>query len=79
MDVKETILNLLQVKYTIPPETDLNDLNYLEEGFVDSLGLIKFICELEEVFKIEFTDEELSLDDFQNVQKLINLVEGKIK
>lgn len=79
MSVKESVLNLLQVKYTIPLDKDVQTLNYIEEGYVDSLGVIKFVCDIEDQFNIEFTDDEIMSDDFQIVGKLITLVEEKMK
>lgn len=78
MNTKEIVLELLQVKYTIPKEKDLTTFNYIEEGFIDSLGVIKFICDIEETFNIEFTDEEVMSDKFQVVGYLIELIEKKM-
>ena len=57
--VKEYILELLQKNYTIEDDADVDNLNYIEEGYVTSLGLIQFMIELEEKFNIRFTDDEL--------------------
>lgn len=79
MSVKENILNLLQVKYSIPSDKDIQTLNYMEEGYIDSLGVIKFICDMEDQFNIEFSDDEIMSDEFQIVGKLITLIEKKMK
>lgn len=61
---EEFILRYIQKKYTIPEGTDVFSLNYIEQGYIDSLGLIKFIVDLEDEFNIEFTDDDRSIFDF---------------
>ena len=77
-DVKEYILDALQREYSFPEGVDLNKFNYVEEGFMDSLGLLQFIAELEDEFNIEFTDAELESPDFKLVGPLCELVESKM-
>ena len=79
MNVKEVIMNLIQKKYTIDETVDLEKFNYIESGFVDSLGIIQFIAELEDEFSIEFSDEELASTEFKTVGGVIKIVEEKIK
>jgi acyl carrier protein len=77
--VKEYILELLQKNYTIDDTEDIDNLNYIEAGYVSSLGLIQFIVDLEDKYGISFTDDEISSEDFQVVGKLTKLIESKIK
>ncbi len=77
--VREFVLNYLQKEYSFPEEADVNSINYIENGYVDSIGLLKFIVELEEEFGIEFTDEELSSPGFKITGELIRLAEKKAK
>lgn len=79
MEVKEYVLNLLQKKYSFDAEIDLENFNYVESGFVDSIGIIKFVVELEDKFLIEFTDEEMTSPEFRTVNGLINLIERKVQ
>jgi len=76
--VEEFILKYIQKKYTIPKDTDVYCLNYIEKGYIDSLGLIKFIIELEDEFGIELSDDELGSPSIKIIGELIKLVEGKI-
>ena len=76
--VEEYILNYIQKNYTVPVDTDIYSLNYVEQGYVDSLGFIKFIVELEEEFGFEFSDDELGMPDVKVVGELIKLVREKI-
>ena len=53
-------------------------LNYVESGYVDSMGLIQFIATIEDEFSIEFEDEELENPEIKVVGKLIELIERKM-
>lgn len=79
MNVAEYIIEALQKKHAIDKSVDLETLNYVEEGYVDSLGIIQFVSEIEDEFGIAFSDEELASPSFQIVGELIKLVESKIK
>ncbi|MCL2336761.1 MAG: phosphopantetheine-binding protein [Firmicutes bacterium] len=76
--VEEFVLKYIQKNYTVPADIDIYSLNYVEQGYIDSLGFIKFIVELEEEFGFEFTDDELSAPAIQVVGELIGFVESKI-
>jgi acyl carrier protein len=78
MNISEYILKALQKKYTIDKDTDLDTFNYVEKGYVDSLGIIQFVVELEDEFGISFTDEEISSSSFKIVGELIKMVERKV-
>lgn len=77
-NVEEFVLNYIQKKYTVSEETDIYSLNYIDEGYVDSLGLVKFIVELEDEFGIEFSDSELEDNSIKIVGDLIKLIERKM-
>lgn len=78
MKASEYIINVLQKKYSIGEEVNIETLNYVESGYVDSLGMIQFVVELEDEFGIEFSDEELTDPSFKIVGELIKLVERKV-
>lgn len=77
-EVREFILDRLQKEYSFKEGTDIEKINYVEEGYMDSLGLIQFIGELEDEFDIEFSDEEMMDDSFRVVGSLIDLVTKKV-
>lgn len=77
-EIKEYVLMLLQEKYDIEDDVDLQSFNYMESGYIDSMGLIAFIVDLEEHFNIEFSDEELECEQFKIVEGLIGIIENRI-
>lgn len=79
MKVEEYILSELQKKYTFGDDINIENLNYVESGYVDSLGMIQFVVGLEDEFDIEFAEEELTDPSFRIVGELIKLIERKVK
>lgn len=78
-NVKEFIIDYIQREYTIPEDIDIMNLNYVEEGYVDSLGLIQFIAVIEDEFGVTFTEEELASPDVKVVGKMVNLIASKME
>lgn len=76
--VREYVLDALQREYSFKEGVDIDKINYVEEGYMDSLGLLRFIGELEDEFSIEFTDEELFSSSFRIVGELITMIEDKV-
>jgi len=47
-----------------------DDASFLEEGIVDSVGIMELVMFLEENFGISVDDEDLTPDNFDSVNKL---------
>jgi len=77
--VKEFIVDYIQREYTISEDIDIMELNYVEAGYIDSLGMIQFIAVIEDEFGISFSDDELADPDIKVVGKLINMVVKKLE
>jgi len=77
-DVTEFVIKYFEKKKPIKDAMDINCINYLEEGFVDSLGLMKFIVALEEKFDIEITEEDMEKDEFYLTDGLTNIIIRKV-
>lgn len=78
MNIKEFILNELQKNYAINDVENLEELNFVEEGYITSLGLIQFVVVIEEKYDIRFTEEEIMSTDFQVIGNLVELIKRKI-
>lgn len=79
MKPREYILMMLQREYSFKEGADIDKLDYIAEGYMDSIGTMQFIVDLEAEYSIQFSDEELSGNDFRIVGKLIDLVEKKME
>ena len=79
MNIEEFIVDYLQREYTISQDVDIKKLNFVDEAYIDSLGMINFIVELEDNFDITFTDEEIVSDEFKVVGTLTERIEKKLE
>lgn len=77
--VRDFIVDYIQREYTVPNDIDIMNLNYVEEGYIDSLGLIQFIAVIEDEFGIEFSDDDLASEDVKVVGKMIALIASKME
>lgn len=78
-DVKEFVTEYIQREYTVPEDKDIMTLNYIEEGYIDSMGYIQFISTIEDEFGIEFEVEDIDNPDMRIVGKLIEIIKDKLK
>lgn len=55
-----------------------DDVSFLEEGIIDSLGVIELVSFIEKQFGVRVADHELVPDNFDSVNKLVGFVGGKL-
>ena len=77
-DIKEFVTEYIQREYTVPEDRDIMTLNYIDEGYIDSMGYVQFIATIEDEFDIEFDVEDIENPDTKIVGKLIELIESKL-
>lgn len=82
--MSETITS--QVKNIISNQLDLNlsveeideNASLFEDGLnIDSLATVELISLIEDDFKIEFDDDDLNPENFENVKSITNLIKKK--
>ena len=76
--IKEFILEHIQNEYDLPEGVDTDSFNYVENGYIDSVGMVSFVMELEDEFGISFDDAELTDLRFQVIGSLAELIEKKM-
>ena len=54
-----------------------DDDSFLEEGIVDSLGIMELVMFVEETFKVVIEDHEITPDNFDSVNKLAHYIQSK--
>lgn len=54
-----------------------DDTSFLEEGIVDSMGIMELVAFVEDEFNTKVEDEELVPDNFDSVSKLADYVRRK--
>ncbi len=53
------------------------DVDVIETGLLDSLGLVTLVVEIEEQFNVSVPFETLDVDDFRTVRSIADLVESQ--
>ena len=54
-----------------------DDTSFLEEGIIDSTGVMELVAFIEVTFGIEIIDEEIIPDNFDSVNKLVDFIKSK--
>jgi acyl carrier protein len=54
-----------------------SDTLLLEEKVIDSMGVIELVAFLEETYKVEFTDDDLTIDNFKTIGSISELIINK--
>ncbi len=54
-----------------------DDASFLQEGIVDSVGVLELVLFVEETFGVEVDDQEIIPDNFDSVEKLAGYIRSK--
>lgn len=82
MDVKGEVLRYFseRAQAPLPGQTEVERLGcaYLDQGVVDSMGLVEMIADFEGRFDIRFSSEDVQGYEFQTPGGLIGLIEKRL-
>jgi acyl carrier protein len=80
MDVKEEIREFILSHFLKGDKSRklINDASFIEEGIIDSVGVLELIAFLEEKFGFKVEDEEIIPENFDSVEKLDNFIQSKL-
>lgn len=74
-EIRKTLVDFLGKKGSLPEtEEALLSCEYLEQGIIDSMGLIEMITTLEETLKFRFSAEDFQKFEFRTIGGLIELI-----
>jgi len=77
-DIKTTIKQFIIDNFLFGDDDGLaDDTSFLEEGIIDSTGMLELITFLEETFSIQLDDEELVPENLDSINNLINFLSKK--
>lgn len=66
------IYNILK---EIRPDSDFEHSDdYIEDYLLDSFDVLKFISQLEQIYKIKFLPEDIVSGNFCNIEKIVGLL-----
>ncbi len=55
-----------------------NDASFLEQGIIDSTGILELVSYLEETYGIEVTEEELNPDNLDSINRISVYLSKKV-
>lgn len=76
--IKDFIVKYISKKGKLPKDINMDEFNYIDTGYIDSMGLLKFVVELEQEFDIEISDDDIMLPEFKTIGGLVGMIEKKI-
>lgn len=59
-------------------DTLANDDSFLENGIIDSTGVLELVAFLEQTYPVTILDEELIPDNLDSINNLVRFIEGKL-
>ncbi len=78
---KETISTFIQENFLMYQEEETLDDNtsFLDEGIIDSTGVLEIITFIEETFAIQIDDEELVPENLDSIARISRFVVRKLE
>ncbi len=76
-DTREEIKSYIEKEFPGSSGVDLDSVDLLEEEIVDSLGIFTLISFIEDKFGVSIDPADINLDNFQTLDTITELVEGR--
>lgn len=77
--IKHFIIEELEKKQTLPPNININEYRFLDEGHIDSLASMAFILRIEDEFNVELSQADMISEEFRTVGGLSSIINEKLK
>jgi acyl carrier protein len=76
--IKDQIRQFIVENFLFGQDENLtNETSFLDEGIIDSTGVLELVTFLEEKFSINIEDEELIPQNLDSIMNVANFVENK--
>jgi len=72
------VIHTIEKKGKLPNNCEIDSFNYIDSGYVDSMGIIKFVLNIEAEFEIELTESDMESPEFKTIGGLVNIIRKKI-
>jgi acyl carrier protein len=78
-EIKEKLRTFIMEYFVKDSGLELKDsTSFLEEGIIDSTGVMELVAYIESTFEIRLEDEEIIPDNFDSIDKLMNYIHNKL-
>jgi acyl carrier protein len=76
--ISEVKLQVISILSEIRPEYDFSqDVNFIEEGMLDSLDIVTLVSGLDEEFSISIDGDDIIPENFSSLELIVNLLKKK--
>ena len=76
--IQPDLLEFVSKSFLIEPEEIPLDRSLIDEGIIDSFGLVEITSYLEKKYAIKVTEEDLTRENFGSILKIVAFVEQKM-
>lgn len=74
--MRERVISLLT---DLHPEYDFTEnVNFFEEGYLDSFDLVSLIALFEDEFNIKINGEDVIPENFESIDKMLSMIQSKL-
>ena len=79
MDYKKQIMNFFEENFMVEFNGQFDhDASLLENGIIDSTGVLEIVTFIEETFSIQVEDEEIVTENFDSINNLNMYLASKV-
>ena len=78
MEIEETVLEILLSVCGTKKALKDKDASLIENGYLDSMGIVELLTEIEDRFDIEIPIEEFDIDSFDTINKIVKYIQAKV-
>lgn len=80
MDIKNKIKTFIVENFLFGKDEGLEDeTSFLDEGIIDSTGILELVSFMEEEFHVKVEDEELIPENLDSIKNVVAYLERKIQ
>lgn len=76
-EIRQFIIKYISKKGKLPKDINIDEFNYIDTGYVDSMGILKFVVDLEQEFDVQISDDDIMLPEFKTIGGLVKIIEEK--
>jgi acyl carrier protein len=77
-EIKAYLIKQIEKKSRLPDGCEHAVYDYIDAGHVDSMGIIKFVVDIETHFNIELDDSDIESEAFRTLDGLTEIIAEKM-
>lgn len=76
-EIKNYLVNEIKKHHELAEGINIDEIDYISEGYIDSIAIMRFLVRIEGKYDIEFTEDEITSERFRTVVGLAELIQEK--